>query len=180
MIKRWRTLKDEIAFKGRIFRYRQLVRESTTQEMRGDFDVLDFLDWVNVIALTKDGKILLVKQYRQGVDDVTLEIPGGAVHIGEDPKLAAIRELREETGHEAGSFESLGVVQPNPAIQSNRCHIYLAKDCVKVGEPELDPLEELEVEAHQSEEVLAMLKDGRIQHSLVLAAFFLAGDKIPR
>lgn len=175
MIKRWRTLKDEVAFKGRIFRYRQLVRESTTQEMRGDFDVLDFLDWVNIVALTTDNKLLLVKQYRQGVDDITLEIPGGAVHMGEDPKLAAIRELREETGFEAKTIESLGVLQPNPAIQSNRCHIYLARDCVKVGEPELDPLEELEVEQRSISHVNEMIKNGEIQHSLVLSALFLSG-----
>lgn len=124
MIKRWRTLKDEIAFKGRIFRYRQIVRESTTQEMRGDFDVLDFLDWVNIVAITTDNRVLLVKQYRQGVDDVTREIPGGAIHKGEDPRLAAIRELREETGYECKSIESLGLIQPNPAIQSNHCHIF--------------------------------------------------------
>lgn len=178
MIKRWRTLKDEIAFKGRIFRYRQLVRESTTQEMRGDFDVLDFLDWVNIIALTTDKKVLLVKQYRQGVDDITREIPGGAVHLGEDPKLAAIRELREETGHECKSIEALGIVQPNPAIQSNRCHVYLARDCVKVGEPELDPLEELEVESVAVEELMKLVEDGEIRHSLVLSALFLAGSKL--
>lgn len=175
MIKRWRTLQDETVLKGRIFRYRQLVRESTTQDMRGDFDVLDFLDWVNIVALTEDNQVLFVRQYRQGIDDITLEVPGGAIHIGEDPKLAAIRELREETGHEAKSIEYVGVIQPNPAIQSNRCHIYLARDCIKVAEPELDPLEELEVSHFSLDDVREMIRDGEIQHSLVLNSLFLSG-----
>lgn len=174
MIKRWRTLEDKVAFLGRIFRYRQLRRESTTQEMVGDFDVLDFFDWVNIVAITEDHQVLLVRQYRQGIDDVTLEAPGGAVHPKEDPKLAAIRELREETGFEAKSWLSLGKVAPNPAIQSNTCHVFLAQGCYKVGEPELDPLEELEVVSVPSSELISLVEQGEIRHSLVMAAIFLA------
>ncbi len=178
MIKRWRTISQNEPFYGRIFRYRQVRRCSTTQTMEGDFDVLDFSDWVNIVALTEDKRVLLVRQYRQGVDDVTLEIPGGAVHRAEDPLLAAQRELREETGHEAKTWLSLGTVQPNPAIQSNTCHIYLAQDCFKVGEPMLDPLEELEVESVPSKELRQLVNSGTIRHSLVMSAVLLAGEHL--
>lgn len=178
MIKKWRTLKDELVFKGKIFRYRQLERESTTQTMRGSFDVLEFLDWVNIVAITAKQEIILVKQYRQGVDAVTREIPGGAIHIGEDPLVAAKRELREETGHEAKAWHRLGVIQPNPAIQSNRCHIFLASECYEVGALELDPLEELEVEKISLDLMRELIVTGEIQHSLVLAAMLLAQERI--
>lgn len=177
-IKKWRTLENKISFRGKIFRYREVERESTTQEMRGSFDVLDFLEWVNIIAITKDSKVLLVRQYRQGIDAVTTEIPGGAVDIGEEPFAAAQRELKEETGFESNNWQSLGAIEPNPAFQSNRCHVYLAKECVKVAEPQLDPLEELEVDSIALDEVKSMVKEGRIRHALVVAAFYMAGDEL--
>lgn len=174
MIKKWRTLKDEVRFTGGIFRYRQVERESTTQVMRGHFDVLDFAHWVNIVALTKNGEVICVKQYRQGVDDVTIEIPGGAVHRGEDPILAAKRELEEETGHIATEWIALNEMMPNPAIQGNRCYVFLAIDCMKVGELKLDPLEELEVELIKKKEFLQMIDQGVIAHSLTIASSFYA------
>lgn len=174
MIKKWRTLKDEVTFKGRIFRYRQIERESTTQKMHGHFDVLDFLDWVNIVAITSDNELLFVRQYRHGVDDITLEVPAGAVEPGEDHLLAAKRELREETGFVSNKWKKLGVVQPNPAIQSNRCSLYLATDCTLEGEPQLDPLEELEVVKIPKSSLIELIKNQEIQHSLTLSALFFA------
>tara|TARA_R110000868_G_scaffold132381_9_gene343352 strand:- start:5857 stop:6396 length:540 start_codon:yes stop_codon:yes gene_type:complete len=176
MIRKWRTLKDDLVLRGKIFRYRSVSRSSTTQEMSGDFDVLDFLPWVNIVAITEDDQVLFVRQYRQGVDEVTLEIPGGAVDPGEDPLVAAKRELKEETGHEAREWQKLGVVDPNPAFQTNHCHVYLAKGCIKVCEPSLDPLEELEVETHARTKIASLVSEGEIKHSLVLSSFLLARE----
>ena len=152
MIKKWRTLKDEVAFRGRIFRYRQIERESTTQKMHGHFDVLDFLDWVNIVAITSDNELLFVRQYR----------------------LAAKRELREETGFVSNKWKKLGVIHPNPAIQSNRCSLYLATDCTLEGKPQLDPLEELEVVKIPKSSLIELIMNQEIQHSLTLSALFFA------
>ncbi|MBH47344.1 MAG: hypothetical protein CME71_04145 [Halobacteriovorax sp.] len=176
MIRKWRTLKDEIVSRGKIFRYRSVQRASTTQDMSGDFDVLDFLGWVNIVAITPDHQVLHVRQYRQGVDEVTLEIPGGAIDPGEEPLVAAKRELKEETGYESSDWLKLGVVDPNPAFQSNHCHVYLAKQCHKVCEPSLDPLEELEVELIDKKQLPSLVSGGEVKHSLVLSAYFLARD----
>ncbi len=174
MIQKWRTLKNQDTFKGRIFRYRQIERESTTQNMRGMFDVLDFLDWVNVVALTPKNELLLVRQYRHGIDDITLEVPAGAVNHGENHLLAAKRELREETGYISKNWKFLGVVRPNPAIQSNRCSLYLAENCQYEGEPQLDPLEEIELVLKPKNLVKEMILNQQIQHSLTLNALYLA------
>lgn len=178
MIKKWHTIKDSIAFKGNIFRYRQIERESTTNDLKGKFDVLDFLDWVNVVAISADNELILVKQYRHGIDDVTLEVPAGAIHPGEDHLVAAKRELREESGYLSDDWSFLGTVHPNPAIQSNRCSLYLAKNCVYDGAPTLDPLEEIEVVLRPMSLLNEMIFNQEIQHSLTLNALYFAQLKL--
>ena len=101
---------------------------------------------MNVVALTEDGKAVLVKQFRHGTRETTLEIPGGAVDPGDrSPLAAARRELREETGYVARRWTRIGLVQPNPAFQTNACTTFLAEMCRRAGEPDPDEGEELEV-----------------------------------
>ena len=137
------------------------------------FYVLDVPDWINVIALTDDGEVPLVKQYRFGVEEPTIEIPGGMCDPGESPLLAAQRELREETGFAAERWTDLGWVYPNPPIQTNRCYTFLAEGARRVGEPQPDPNERFEQLLWPLTEVQQALGDGRINHALVLAAFQL-------
>jgi len=115
----------------------------------------------------------MVSQYRHGSGEISLEIPGGAVDVAEEPLKAAQRELREETGYESSQWHLLGQVRPNPAILSNSCFLYLALDAKKVGELDLDEAEELEVSLHDLDEIPNLIRRGQIQHSLVVAAFHL-------
>jgi len=169
---RWRRLRSEPVGDFRIFTIRRdrIVSPRTEQEL--DFYVLDGADWVNVIPVTEEGNLVLVRQYRHGTEATTVEIPGGAMDPGdESPLAAARRELLEETGHAAPEWSDLGWVHPNPAIQSNRCWTFLARGARRVAAPRLDPGEDIEIFEAAPDEVRAMLKDGRITHSLVVAAF---------
>jgi 8-oxo-dGTP pyrophosphatase MutT (NUDIX family) len=137
------------------------------------FYVIEAPDWINVIPLTDDGRVLLIRQYRFGIEDFTLEIPGGMCDPGESPLQAAERELAEETGYKAQSMVEIGWVHPNPAIQSNRCHTFLAEGVVPAAEPDPDPDEELELISEPLARIPELISGGRITHALVLAAFRL-------
>jgi ADP-ribose pyrophosphatase len=172
MITPWETIESSAGIKSKIFRHRVVKRKSLDSGAAGEFDVIDCFNWVNVIAITNTNEIIIVKQYRHGSDSVTLEIPGGAIDFSEDPGVAGKRELLEETGYSCENIELLGKVNPNPAFMTNTCFTYLATGCEKTAEQNLDPLEEIEVQLYPKEEIVSMLHDGTIDHSLVVAAFF--------
>src|SRR5204863_6468129 len=110
-----------------------------------DFFVIDAPDWVNVVALTPGHHLVLVRQFRYGINDFSLEIPGGIIDAGEDPLAAGVRELREESGYVGTAVRLLGSVHPNPAMQSNRCHLVLVENARPVADLEWDPDEEFEI-----------------------------------
>lgn len=138
----------------------------------GEFVVLAAPDWVNVVALTPGGRLVLVRQFRFGIGDFSLEIPGGMIEPGEDPVAAAVRELREETGYAGTGARLLGSVHPNPAIQNNRCHLVLVEGAERRGATAWDADEEIGVTTEPVAEVMAWARSGRITHSLVLCALF--------
>lgn len=169
-IARWEKLREEITAGTRIFdlrtaRYRHPVRGSER-----DFYVVHPADWVNVVALTSGNQLVLVNQFRFGIDAFSLEIPGGVMEIGEDPVEAGLRELREETGYEGVGARVLGTVHPNPAIMSNRCHLVLVEQCEKVSGTNWDGDEEIEISTAPVEQVYEWARTGVITHSLVLDA----------
>lgn len=135
-----------------------------------DIFVFSCPDWCNVIAETPDGSLVMVWQYRFGTDAISLEIPGGVIDPGEAPAAAARRELREETGYEADSLELVSVVEPNPALQGNRCFTFLARGARPAGATSFDDLEECETVLVPQGDVAAAIDDGTITHALVVVA----------
>ncbi len=171
MIKHWKLEKTTRLSKNRVFAVRKDESLSPGDGKKHNFFVIDAPDWINVIAITEDNEFLLIKQYRHGIQDITIEIPGGMVDPGERPIESARRELLEETGFESDKWKQIGMVHPNPAIMSNVCYTFLALDCGKVSEPNFDGTEDIETFTSSIVDVKNYILDGSITHSLVIAAF---------
>lgn len=167
----WPQDAESIRQDSRLFRQIVARRRSPHTGLSHDFYRLQGPEWVNVIALTPEGELLVVEQFRHGIDAPTLEIPGGGCDPGEAPLASARRELREETGCTAEQWVELGSSTPNPATQNNRCHHFLALACQPAGGLVLDAAEELRVWACSWREWQDRLRSGDIHHALVLAAF---------
>jgi 8-oxo-dGTP pyrophosphatase MutT (NUDIX family) len=167
----WRLLSAETIGDFRIF---ELLRHRYISPRTGravEPVVLRSPDWVNVIPITPDGRVVFIRQFRFGSGGVTLEVPGGMVDAGETPLEAAARELREETGYEAERWTPLGSIEPNPAFIANRCYSFLAEGCRKVAELSQDEGEDIAVELRPLDEAPALLASGAITHALVAVAF---------
>ncbi len=135
-----------------------------------EFFLFDFTDWVNVVAVTPDNQLVMIRQFRYGSRRQEIEIPGGMIDPGEDPVTAGCRELLEETGYTGSDPFIIGKVCPNPALQRNYCYTIMVRDAVKSSEPRLDDMEDIECFLHSYAEVAALVREGTIDHGLVLNA----------
>ena len=131
--------------------------------------VLESVDWVNMVAIDREQRCVMIRQYRFGVGYSTLETPGGMVDPGEDSKTAAARELLEETGYASDKWSYLGAVEPNPAVHNNLCHHWLAEDCYLHQEQDLGEGEMIAIELMSEDEVREAAASGEIKHALALS-----------
>lgn len=171
--RKWRTLATERVYQTPIF---NLHRRRAAHPHRGerDFFVIDPSDWVNIIPLTPKNEVVMVRQFRHGIGDFTLEIPGGMVDPEDpNPAHAGRREMQEECGYDTDDVIPLGRVHPNPAIQPNFCYTFLARNVKKIDEPHpnLDGSEETEVVMVPMKSIKGLIASGAISHALVIAAF---------
>ncbi len=172
MIEHWQTLSSKTVAECRIFSVEMVEKRHPSRGLAGEFAFIRTSDWVNIIPLTDAGTVILVRQYRHGTGDISLELPGGIIDEGEDPREAAQRECVEETGYRGmGEAELIGVNDPNPALQGNRCYSFLWRGCSTADIQHLDEHEEIEIVEVPIGEVPALIREGRIRHSLILAAF---------
>ena len=154
----WTLIKEQSLFKG--FREVVLRRFRLPDGAEADFDIRIDGQAVAVLAFTPDKQAILVSQFRPGPMQVMLDIPGGALEDGEDPLLAAARELLEETGYQ-GRMEAVGITHENPYTTLVR-HNFVALDCVKVAEQNLDPSERIDVELLSLDQLRVHLRSGRL------------------
>ena len=173
MIEKWRTLSKELIGNFRIFDFFQYEREHPKTHKISRFYGLESADWVNIIPITNDNEIILVEQYRHGIDDAAIEIPAGLIEPNEEPKFAAMRECLEETGYQGeGEAIFLGRVRPNPAFLNNYCYHYLWQNCEKKFEQSLDENEDINIIKVPLNIIKDMIVRSEINHSLVISAMF--------
>jgi 8-oxo-dGTP pyrophosphatase MutT (NUDIX family) len=167
---RWEKLGHTSLAQTRIFELQSARFRHPVRGTERDFVTIASPDWVNVLALTPDHQLVLVRQFRFGTEEFSLELPGGIIDLGEEPVAAGLRELREETGFAGADARVIGRVHPNPAIQRNRCHFVLLERARPATPTDWDPDEEIEVLTRPVEEVFALAHSGGITHALVLNA----------
>lgn len=169
----WHRTRSEVESDLRVFRVRRDAAVSPRTGREHEFVVLESPDWVAVVALTDDDRLVLVRQFRHGLRRVTLELPGGLVDEGMTPEEAARAELRQETGYGDGEWAELGRLAPLPAVFTNHVHVFLARGVRLLGVPELDPGEDIATELVPVAEVRRMVAQGEIVHAPVVGALFL-------
>ena len=173
MIKHWPTIESKQLGDYRVFKIRQDRRRSPRTGVEHDFYVLEMPEWINVIPVTPEGRVVVIRQFRHGTEQVSLEIPGGMADAS-DGTLAEVahRELLEETGYEAADVIPIGHVTANPAIQNNRCHTFLALGARKVAELDQEAAEDIAVEEIDIGAIRELIAAGELDHSLVIAGFY--------
>lgn len=167
----WKRTESKKIADCRVFSIREDLCRREGDGKTGTFYVIENPDWVNVIALTAEKKVVLIEQFRHGTEKIILEIPGGMTDENEPPEEAARRELLEETGYSSENFVFLGKSHPNPAIQNNTIYHYLALDCEKTAETAFDEHESVITKLFPLTEIEKLIKEEKITHSLVIAAF---------
>ena len=173
MVQPWPKLSSKPVGDFRIFKVRSDLKTSPRTGQQLDFFVIECVNWVNVIAVTPEGALVMVEQYRHGSDTVELEIPGGVMDAGEtSPLVTAVRELREETGYEGDAPQIIGRIFPNPAIMNNICYTVLISNCRLKHAISLDSGEDLATRLLEAEKIPGLVANGGINHSLVVVALY--------
>ncbi|MBD0332582.1 MAG: NUDIX hydrolase [Chitinophagaceae bacterium] len=175
---KWKVLESEYLFKEPWLTIRKDKCETPAGKIIPAFYVNEYPEWVNAFALTKENKVVMVKQYRHGIGEVGIELPGGVADEGETPEVAMKRELKEETGYEFERFEYLGKICANPSTTNNFMHMYLATGGEEVAEQDLDETEEVEVLLMSIDDVKQLLKENQIHQSLHVNGIFYALNKM--
>lgn len=176
---KWKVLTSEYLFNDRWFKVRKEKCETPSGKIIDPYYVYDFSTWVAALALTKDGKAVMVKQYRHAYGEIGIEIPGGCVDdTDKNNEAAIIRELSEETGYQFSTFEYLGKISPNTSTNSNVLHMYLAQGGKKVSDQHLDPGEEIEIVLMSIDELKQLLRENKIIQAMHVSCILYALERL--
>jgi mutator protein MutT len=180
MQKTWQILEEKIKDSFPLFETKISKRKRLDTDLEYDFFLLNGRDWSNIIAVTDEREILLVRQYRHGIEEYTLELPGGCLEIGETPKDAIMRELEEETGYCAENCQKLITLHANPAMMNVKAHFFVANNLRETAKVKLDATEDITLVKMPIEEVYQNISSGRITHAIQVAALLFARDQLTR
>lgn len=166
---KWDVLDSEYLFRRPWLTVRRDTVRLPNGKVHPEYYVLEYPKWINVIAITPEGKFVMVRQYRHGLGITATELCAGVVEEGEDPLEGAKRELLEETGYAGGEWELSMVVSANPGSQNNLSYSYIARGVTKVAGQHLDDTEDIEVRLLSEEEVYDMLVKDELKQALMAA-----------
>ena len=166
---KWKVLKSEYLFRRPWLTVRRDCVELPDGRQNPEFYVLEYPDWVNVIAITEDGKFVMERQYRHGLGKTCFEIPAGVIEEGEDPLDAAKRELMEETGYGEGKWRKIMTISGNSSTTDNLSHCYVAEGVRKISGQHLDSTEDLEIVLLDTAQVKDLMVNDQIKQALMAA-----------
>ncbi|MBN2195270.1 MAG: NUDIX hydrolase [Polyangiaceae bacterium] len=176
-MKPWEILESRLLLDKRWLRVREDRVRTGSGHVIDEFHVLECPSWSCVCCVTRDQQLVLVEQYRHGRGAITLEIPAGVIETTETPLAGAQRELREETGYEAEDWVALGTLRPEPARNTHRAFLFVARGAVRCFMQALDPSEDVRVRLHPLAELDALIDEGRVDHAVHVAALLLAARR---
>ena len=162
------------------FKVRQLIARAPRSDKPLEYYIIERMDSVQVVAITDEGKLLMVTQERQGTQEMSLEFVAGLMDPGEEPRETAVRELEEETGYRAKQMHELGWYYTDPAIMTNKVTVFLAEGCAPVGEKDQDEGEDVKVRIHDVGEIEDLIANHEVTHGLTVSAWYLYQSRVQR
>jgi 8-oxo-dGTP pyrophosphatase MutT (NUDIX family) len=174
----WKLLESKHVYRDRWLQVRADKCELPDGRIMEPYYVIEVPDWTNMVIITKDERIVLVKQYRHAYGSYTLELPGGILEKDELPMDSAKREMQEETGYVSNEVEFLMKISPNPALNNNTAYFFLARNAEKLTNTNFDPFEDIVIETYSKEELKQMLAEGKLQHGVQQGAIYQAMLKL--
>jgi 8-oxo-dGTP pyrophosphatase MutT (NUDIX family) len=174
----WKLLESKHVYRDRWLQVRADKCELPDGRIMEPYYVIEVPDWTNMVIITKDDRIVLVKQYRHAYGSYTLELPGGILEKDELPMDSAKREMQEETGFVSNEVEFLMKISPNPALNNNTAYFFLARNAEKLTNTNFDPFEDIVIETYSKEELKQLLLEGKLQHGVQQGAIYQAMLKL--
>ena len=178
MIQKWEKLSSEIVYQKKWMKIKEEACKLPNGQIIDPYIIVDVPNFCNVFVVTANDEVIMVKQYRHAAGIISIEMPGGMIDEGEDPMVAAAREMQEETGYTADQLELLFTISPNPPLESNLAWFFLAKNAVQNRQIVLDQFEDIELIKYTRSEFMQHLVQNEFTHGMQLGAMFAAAIKL--